>query len=178
MGVDWRRLTCPDMALPKDAELLGANNEALEIRGAGAHTIVTLTTDARRKLALGLAHASAESSPLRVYLMLENIRGTQDATVLSPYLNLPEGARPGDHRNLLAGSVGLYGLTMASTAGNENGGQGLAFILEITGILIQLVATKSLEAGEIRVSIIPNRQLPDSPDIVVGRVAIFAMSPA
>ena len=163
------------MALPKDAELLGANNEALEIRGAGAHTVVTLTPDARRKLARGLAHASAETSPLRVYLMLENIRGTQDATVLTPYINLPEGARPGDHRSLLAGSVGLYGLTMASAPGNEN--QGLAFILEITRIVIELVATNSLEAGEIRVSIIPTRQLPDSTDIVIGRVAIFAISP-
>jgi len=161
------------MALPKDAELLGSNNEALEIRGAGAHTIVTLTPDAQRKLALGLAHASAESSPLRVYLMLENIRGTQDATVLTPYINLPEGAKPGDHRDLLAGSVGLYGLNIASTASNENGGEGLAFILDITRIVIDLVVTKSLEAGEIRVSIIPNRQLPDSTDIVIGRVAIF-----
>jgi len=173
MGADWRRLTCRDMALPKDAELLGANNEALEIRGAGAHTVVTLTSDAQRKLTLGLAHASAESSPLRVYLILENIRGTQDATVLTPYINLPEGARPGDHRNLLAGSVGLYGLNIASTASNENAGEGLAFILDITRIMIDLVATKSLEAGEIRVSIIPNRQLPDSTDIVIGRVAIF-----
>jgi tyrosinase len=176
MGADWRRLTCPDMALPKDAELLGANNQALEIRDAGAHTIITLTTGAQRKLALGLASASAESSPLRVYLMLENIRGTRDATVLSPYINLPEGAAPGDHRHLLAGSVGLYGLTMASAAGNENGGQGLAFILDITRILIELVTTKSLEAGKIRVSVVPNRQLPDSTDIVIGRVSIFAMS--
>src|SRR5438874_5945078 len=156
MGADWRRLTCSDMALPKDAKLLGANNEALEIRGAGAHTIVTLTPDAQRKLALGLAHASAETSPLRVYLILENVRGTQDATMLTPYINLPEGAKPGDHRNLLAGSVALYGLTMASVAGSENGGEGLAFILDITRIVIDLVATKSFEAGEIRVSIIPN----------------------
>src|SRR2546421_1695064 len=170
MGADWRRLTCSDMALPKDAELLGANNQALEIRGAGAHTIVKLTPDAQRKLTLGLAHVSAETSPLRIYLMLENIRGTRDATVLSPYINLPEDARPGDHRNLLAGGVGLYGLTMASTPGNANGGPGLPLFLDITRILIELVATKSLETGEMRVSIIPNRQLPDSTDIVIGRV--------
>jgi tyrosinase len=164
------------MALPKDAELLGANSRALEITGSGAHTIVKLIPDAQRKLREGLANVSAETSLLRVYLMLENIRGTQDATVLSAYINLPEGAKPGDHRDLLAGSVGLYGLSRASTDGNENGGEGLAFILDITRIVIDLVATKSLDADEVRVSIVPNRQLPDSTDIVIARIAIFSIS--
>ena len=163
------------MALPKDAELLGASSRALEITGSGAHTIVKLIPDPQRKLREGLANVSAETSLLRVYLMLENIRGTQDATVLSAYINLPEGAKPGDHRDLLAGSVGLYGLSRASTAEDGNGGPGLTFILEITGVIIDLVATKSFDADEIRVSIVPNRQLPDSSDIVVGRVAIFSI---
>ena len=164
------------MALPKDAELLGASSQALEIRASGADTIVKLNPNGQRKLLEGLANVSAETSLLRVYLMLENIRGSQDATVLSAYVNLPEGARPGDHRDLLAGSVGLYGLSRASSADDGNRGAGLAFILEITRIIIDLVATKSFDADEIRVSIVPNRQLPDSTDIVIGRIVIFSIS--
>src|SRR4051812_38799827 len=164
------------MALPKDAELLGASSQGLEIRAAGAHTIVKLTPDGQRKLLHELANVSAETSRLGVYLMLENIRGSQDATVLSAYINLPEGARPGDHPDLRAGSVGLYGLSRASVADDGNGVVGRAFILEITRLIIDLVATKSLDAEEIRISIVPNRQLPDSTDIVIGRVAIFSIS--
>ena len=166
------------MALPEDAELLGDNSRALELRAAGGETVVKLAADARRKLASELALASPETSRLRIFLMLENVRGSHDAVVLSVYLNLPVGARPGDHRELLAGSVALYGLALASAADNENGGQGLTFILDTTRIVIALVAANSLENGEILVRMVPNRELADAPDIVIERVVIFSVSVA
>lgn len=163
------------MALPKDAKLLGASVEALEMRASRAQTIVRLSPEGQRKLASLMSGASAETPASSVYLGLENIRGDLDATVLAAYLNLPEGARPGDHRNLLAGSVGLYGLARASVSGNENGGQGLTFFLDITRIVIE---TKSPDAEQIRVTIVSSRPLPDSVTIVIGRVSIFTTSPS
>lgn len=163
------------MALPNDAKLLGASVEALEMRASRAQTIVRLSPEGQRKLASLISGASAETPAYSVYLGLENIRGDLDATVLAAYLNLPEGARPGDHRNLLAGSVGLYGLARASVSGNENGGQGLTFFLDITRIVIE---TKSPGAEQIRVTIVSSRPLPDSVTIVIGRVSIFTTSPS
>jgi tyrosinase len=165
------------MALPKDAKLLGANVEALEMRASRAQTIVRLSPEGQRKLASLVTGASAETPAYSVYLGLENIRGDLDATVLAAYLNLPEDARPGDHRNLLAGSVGLYGLGRASVSGDENGGQGLTFFLDITRIVIDLIRTNSPNAEEIRVTIVSARPFPDSVTIVIGRVSIFSIPP-
>jgi len=157
------------MSLPKEAELLGATSAALEIKGSGASAIISCTQDGQQKL------LAAQTSPIPIYLALENIRGSYDAAVLNAYINLPEGARPGDHRNLLAGSVGLYGLTRASVPDNENGGQGLTSIFDISRVISELFAVESMRPDAIRISIVPNHPLPDSADIVVERISIFAV---
>ena len=165
------------MTLPKEANLLGANSGELEIKGSGASTVVRLSAERQRRLSALIGGPSAAESPGGVYLGLENVRGTFDAAVLNTYINLPENARASDHRNLLAESVALYGLRRATVLRGENAGQGLTFILEITRILIELFASKSLNAEEIRVSIVPDRPLPDSITIVIGRVSIFSIPP-
>jgi tyrosinase len=96
--------------------------------------------------------------------------------VLNVYINLPENSPAADHHNLLAESIGLYGMRMASTAQGEKASQGLTFIVEITAILTELCASKSLNLKEIRVSLLPDRPLPDSITIAIGRLSIFAMS--
>jgi tyrosinase len=161
------------MTLPKEADLLGANSAELEIKGSGAHTTVKLSPHAQRKLSGLLSNVAA--SP--IYLGLENVRGTFDAAILSAYINLPENAPPSEHRNLLAESVGLYGLRIASVGQEGNAGEGLTFIVEITQILSALFASKSLNTEEIRVSILTDRPLPDSVTITIGRVSIFLTSP-
>src|SRR5947207_11218202 len=165
------------MTLPREAELLGTNSGELELKGSGASTVVKLSTDGQRRVAALVGGPSASESSGGVYLGLEKVRGTFDAAVLNTYINLPEDARPADHRNLMAESVGLYGLRRASTPG-ENKSPGLTFLLDITQILTELLASKSLNSEKIRVTIVPDRPLPDSITIVVGRVSIFATSSA
>jgi tyrosinase len=164
------------MTLPKNAELLGSNSEELEIKGLAAHTLVRFTDEGRRKLLAGLPKTAAESSRSQLYLVLENIRGTNDASVLNISISLPEDARPGEHRDLVAGAVGLYGLRRASLGTGQNRGSGLSFVLNITRLLSDLLETRSLDANAICVSIAPNRQLGNSADIVVGRVSIVRIA--
>ena len=163
------------MTFPKDAELLGTNSEELEIKGSGAHTLVRFSADGRRKLVADLTNTAAGRLRSRVYLLLENIRGANDASVLNAYINLPEGARTGEHRDLMAGAVALYGLRRASIQSGQHGGSGLTFVLDVTPILGELFATKSLDADVIRVTIVPQRQLQDSAGIVVARVSIVSV---
>lgn len=172
LGLNLSRMT-----LPKEAQLLGANSGELEIRGSGASSVLKLSAEGQRRLSALVGGSSAAESPGGVYLGLENIRGNFDAAVLNTYINLPEGARGADHRDLLAESVALYGLRRATVVRGENTGQGLTFLLEITRILTELLASKSLHAEEIRVSIVPDRPLPDSITIIVGRVSIFSIPP-
>lgn len=166
------------MALPNDAKLLGATSEALEMRGSRAETIVKLNPDGQRILAGLIGGAAGKPTPTSLYLGLENIRGDFDATVLTAYLNLPECARPGDHRNLLGGSVGLYGLARASVSGNENGGQGLTFYLDITRVVLDLIEAGSFDTEQIRVTIASGRALPDSVNLTIGRISIFTTPPS
>jgi tyrosinase len=157
----------------KNVELVGANQGALAIKGAGARVTVKLDTDVRRKMSASLVNASETAPPDRVFLNLENIRGTNDASVLSAYINLPEGANPSDHPELLAGSVGLFGLRRASLEGGEHGGQGLSFILEVTKIFDALHLDHALDVNSLQVRIVPHRPVPEQADVTVGRVSIY-----
>jgi tyrosinase len=161
------------MNLPEDAELLGANAGELEINGLGAHTIIRLNAGVQPLPSASPANASAPEALDRLCLIVENIRGTRDATVLNVYLNLPETETPGAHRELLAGSIGLFGLRMASIQPGEDGSPGLTSILDVTKILIGPNAAASPSANEIRVSIVPSRPLPEASGIVIGRIRLF-----
>lgn len=157
----------------KSVELVGANREALPIKGSGASTTVKLDRDVRRKVSASLAAAPESAQPDRVFLNLENVRGTRDASVLNVYVNLPEGANPRDYPELLAGSVGLFGLRKATSTDGIHGGHGLSFILEVTDIFDALHLDNALDVDSLRVRIVPHRPIPEQADITVGRVSIY-----
>jgi tyrosinase len=117
--------------------------------------------------------ASETAPPDRVFLNLENVRGTHDATALSVYINLPEGAKPSDHPELLAGSVGLFGLRGASLKDDKHAGQGLNFVLDITKIIDALHLKNALDVDSVKVRIVPHHMIPDQAQITVGRVSIY-----
>jgi len=154
-------------------ELVGANDESLPIKGLGASTTVQLDTQVRQKVSNSLAMAAETSVPDRVYLNLENVRGTHDATALSVFINLPEGSNPADHQELLAGTVGLFGLRRATMAGGKHVGGGLSFLLDISPIVDQLHLSNALNTDTLRVTIVPNRPVPANAEITVGRVSVY-----
>jgi tyrosinase len=154
-------------------ELVGASQASVAVTGMGARTIVRLDPAVRRKVAASLAAASETSVPDRTYLQLENVRGTYDATVLSVYINLPERARPSEHPELLAGSVGLFGLRRASETDGEHAGAGLDFIFDITKITDALHMERALDVDSLPVSVIPHRPIPPESPITIGRVSIY-----
>ena len=161
------------VATPKRIELVGASRAPLPVKGAGASTSVALDAGVPRKVSASLAAPTEAAPPDRIFLNLENVRGTHDASVLSVYINLPQGARPAEHPELLAGSVGLFGLRRASLTEGAHAGQGLSFVLDITGIVDALHLRNALDVDNLRVTIVPHRQLPDQADITVGRISIY-----
>ncbi len=161
-------------AVRSTVELVGANATALTIRGLGASTVVELDTEVRQKVSNSFAMAALESAaPDRVYLNLENVRGTHDATALSVFINLPQGSNPADHPDLLAGTVGLFGLRRATNADGKHIGGGLSFLLDISPIIDRLHLDNALNTNTVRVEIVPNRAVPDNSEITVGRVSIY-----
>ena len=65
--------------------------------------------------------------PQEWLLSLEGITGTVAAPVYSVYLNVPVGAVPADHPDLLAGMITTFGLPEASRSGGDHDGMGLEF---------------------------------------------------
>ena len=157
----------------KNVELVGASQNPLLIKGSGARTTVKLNPEVRTKVSQSLTTASAKNIPDRVFLNLENVRGTHDALVLNVYINLPEGAKPGDHPELFAGSVGLFGLRRASVVDSKHGGQGLNFVLDITKIIDTLQMNKALDVDSLEVTIVPHQPVPAQAEITVGRVSVY-----
>ena len=157
----------------RKVELVGANQAPLAIGALGARTTVTLHPEVLRRMTASLADASEIAPPDRVILNLENVRGTRDAHVLSVFINLPPGAKPGDHPELFAGSVALFGLSDASSSTGAHGGQGLNFALDISRVVDELHLRNALDTGSIEVTIVPHRAIPNEAQITVGRVSIY-----
>jgi tyrosinase len=165
----------PQVTQGLNRELLGANQEALPIKGTRAETTVKLAPEVRHKVAASFAKAAEAAAPDRVFLHLENVRGTHDALALSVYINLPPGADPKDHPELLAGTIGLFGLRRASRKDGEHAGQGLNFTLEITKIVDALHLQNALNSDSLHVTIVPHQAVPEKAEVTVGKVSVYRM---
>ena len=159
------------MDLPPNAELLGSSAEQLPLSSAGIAVLIPLTPAGRYHLAAPDEH----TGPERLYMALENVRGTRDAAVLNVYLTLPAAdPRPAEQR--LVGGAALYGLRLASLPGGGNGA-GLTLVFELTAALVGLSGTQLVQGPGLHVRVAPSRPLPDAPDITIGRVSVFRLPP-
>jgi tyrosinase len=151
---------------------MGATQGPVVLKGSGARTPVQLDTGVRRKVAASLAGASQATPPDRVFLRLDNVVGTIGG-VLSVYINMPEGGKPGQYGHLRAGSIGLFGLRQASEPAGKHGGKGMSFTLDITKVIDQLHLGQSFDLDTLHVSLVPSRAIPGSAPITVGRISVY-----
>ncbi len=151
-----------NMGNADDVELVGAHQGALRITSSGARATVRLDSDVREKVSASLATASDASLPDRVYLRLENVRGSIDATKLYVSVN----QQP-------VGRVALFGLQRASSQDGAHGGEGLTFVLDITNVVDNLFLGNALDANSLDVRIEPNHEVPDDEELSVGRVSVY-----
>ena len=156
----------------KTVELIGATQGSVAVKGSGARAQVQLDTSVRRKVVASLTAASQAAPPDRVFLRLDNVVGTIGG-VLSVYINLPEGGKPGQHQQLLAGSIGLFGLRQASEPSGRHAGKGMSFTLDITKVIDQLHLSHSLDADTVNVSLVPSMAISGSTPVMVGRISIY-----
>ncbi|GAA4035727.1 hypothetical protein GCM10022409_20570 [Hymenobacter glaciei] len=163
-------------------ELLGASANGLRIQGRGTSAAVKLDATVRRKTVESFAPVAKMATappPDKAFLKLENITGTFDATVLNVYLDAPPAAAPTSTaapaaaQSVLAGSVALFGLRLASLSDGQHGGEGLTFTLDITPLIDQLHLAQGLDVASLQVSIVPNKPLSAKGEVQVGRISVF-----
>lgn len=163
------------MSNAKDGELLGKTSGATLLQGARVDAQLTLEPTAvhtlQRLAATKLAGAGA-----RVYLCLENIQGTHDATVLNISLRLPDAAAsaPGlSSRAFPVGGIGLYGLRRASVGAEASPARGLQHLLDVSAFVEQVGADLLLRTAALVVSIEVHRALAAGSSISIGQIRLF-----
>ena len=165
----------PAMATRKSTRLVGATRGAVPVHGAEVHASVELSAAADRRASAGLL--GADPRPERLFLNLENVRGSSDAAAFRVYVGLPPGARPEQHPEHLAGNIALFGVRKASLPTDEHGGQGLTFVLEITRLMGAIARGGLGEAGKaLGVRLVPVRPITPSAQVSIGRISISRQS--
>lgn len=160
------------MNLSPEAEWIGAVSHPVEIKGGGVDVTLAITSEGQKKLTAWAA-TPATVAEGHIYLALETIRGTRDASILKIYISLPESAFRDNRDRFLAGSVGLFGLRRASAGVGESMGPGLDLLLDITPTVSSIQGAKVSEIQEIHLAIVPEVELPELSVIMINRISLY-----
>jgi tyrosinase len=163
------------MAKEPQVELLGADTNTVHLAGPDVTAHVRLDPAMSRKVLRSFQAneltARNAAEPDRIFLNLENINGSSDATSFKVYVGLRPDDNPQDHRENLAGIVTLFGLNEASALDRQDGGSGLNKVLEITKVIDQLHLGGLRELNELPLRFVLRRGRES--DVSIGRISIF-----
>jgi tyrosinase len=101
------------------------------------------------------ASVSDDSSPARVMLRLEGVKGSAGAPVYDVYVNLPPGEAAADHPELRAGSFSTFGIAAATGTGERHAGSGKSITYDITSVYEALRARGEWEPDRLQVTFRP-----------------------
>jgi tyrosinase len=150
---------------PAAATLVGASAEPLTITDAPASAVVQLVDPA-------IAPAG-EPQQQRIFLSLENVRGTAPSAVLNVRLSAPAagGAVPAAAEAPVIKSVALFGLAKASQPDQPHGGQGTTVTIDITDVARKLAQAAGVPLEELQVAL----EQPGGPGtkVTVDKISIY-----
>ena len=164
-----------------DPELAGSSAEPVQLGAGRTQASVQLSTE-------GLSKSFTESAldtPGRVFLRLENVRGSGVPSDYEVMLDI-EGD---DVEPLKVGVLTTFGIAKASAADDEHGGAGITLLYEITFAAEKLKLTEEStsevrvffeeiatgpqpESGQLEIPGVTPKDLGD-PGVEVGRIAIY-----
>jgi tyrosinase len=159
-------------------ELIGASEGPVQVAGSTAARVridPASTQELRGALeSVTTRDAPPATEPARVFLKLEGIRGTSDAAIYYVYVGLPANSDPAAHRDRLAGTVSLFGISAASDPDGPTAGSGINQVLEITEIVDALQLSGS-DLGQLDVRFVPATPVVAGAIFSIGRVSVFKL---
>ncbi len=146
--------------------MIGATQAPLALERSALHTVIsTVALPAAASAGLeGVAGAST------VLLHLENLEGKENAGSYDVFVNLPRRADPGDHPQLHAGRISMFGARAAKRRVRDHARVGFSFVLDVTRIYQALSAAGSWDPEHVRVSLVPVYDWSD--EVKVGRISV------
>ena len=132
------------------------------------------------------AAAAAAPATQHVILALENVTAqAHPIHTYGVYVNVPAGADPSAHPELLAGLISRFGLVKASQSDSDHGGQGLNLSFDISEIVAKLEQEGTWDPAKLHVTFAPHdldeiaalkaegNAVPQMQPVKVGRVSIY-----
>lgn len=164
------------MTTGRVVERLGSLGRGLRLAGHGAERrSLRLDPPTAARLTNSLSSGNAGSGlPDRVFLNLENVRSRSDAVLFEVYVG-PAGDPDGASRQL-AGTVSLFGTTLASSLEGSHAGNGITHVLEITDIVDRLHLGGALGIEELDVELVPVGSIPEAVAVEIGDISLYRQS--
>jgi tyrosinase len=171
-----------EMGKPKPIpEMVGASSgEPLVLGSEESHADFPISAPTGPAAAAGVLAAAENAAPPTIHLVLENVKAhARPVESYEVYVNVPQGSRPQDHPELMAGVLAPFGVVEASDPNNPHGGDGMNYSMDITQIVNRLKAANAWDPNNLRVSFIPHRFAGDREENVemkplqVGRVSLY-----
>jgi tyrosinase len=165
--------TRPSQQIP---EMLGATDAPVLLAAESATATLHLEAPSGPAAALAptVAGVPGGAATPRIHLNLENVTGETGATNYDVYLDLPEGADPEQHPELLAGVLAPFGVARSSTRRDpHSGGSGLNAAFDITAVVSRLQASGSWDSSNVRVSFVPTIGDEEPTSLRVGRISVY-----
>jgi hypothetical protein len=162
--------TPPNPKVPRIPELVAATSAPFYL-GAGAQISLAIQKPTGPARA-GTTDIDEHLLPRRVFLNIENITSREWSPVYDVYLNVPPNEPPGEHPELYAGPLPMFGLVEASREAERHSGNGLYEQLDITGLFARLALLPGWDPQSLRVAFVP-RKPGGSPTVQVGRVSLY-----
>ena len=123
------------MGKPKPIpEMVGANSAPLTLGSGEAREDFPI--NAPTGPAAGVLANAENATGQTVHLVLENVKASaRPVETYEVYVNVPDGSRPQDHPELMAGVMAPFGVVEASSADNPHRGDGMNYSMDITRIV-------------------------------------------
>ncbi|HYE46092.1 MAG TPA: tyrosinase family protein [Caulobacter sp.] len=155
---------------PGTPELVGALDEPLTVVGYEADTVVEIDNSAKPKLTgLMAAPLNLTESDTRLVMRIDNVTGDYGAVTLAIFIVPPAAADPSGASDLKVGSIGLFGVELASDPDGPHAGQGVSFILDLT----EAMSGQGWQGEDVTVRFVSLKPVPPSANITIGKISIY-----
>src|SRR3984885_8625264 len=165
-----RAMTTPPPPPQQTPEMLGATEAPVSLAADQVHANLRLEAPSGPAAAV----RAAPGPTARVHLNLENVTGETGAVNYDVYVDLPEGADPDQHPELLAGVLAPFGVARSSSRRDPHtGGSGLNAAFDITSVVDRLRTEGAWGPQKVPGSVVPPRGDEEPAPLRVGRISVY-----
>jgi len=161
-------------------EMVGASEQATPLTGGPTSASVDVSAPSGPA---ALAAAAEETTPQRVFLNVENVKGDGTPNTYAVYVNVPEGEDPRDRSDLFVGILPLFGVREATRGSDKHAGEGLHYSFDITELAARMKDNADWDPENLKVTFVPDDEPEtaglaaavdvDAPRFEVGRVSLY-----